>query len=784
MALVHDWRRDVGCTFESAVLTARLVAGVERIRHRVFAGAFLRTLCFACVAAAGYLCSAGREAVAGGGSETTLLVVNSRSALSLAVANDYMRRRDLPENHVLWLDNVPAMATIDVETFRRRILAPIRKYLADSGLEEEIDLIAYSAGFPYAVNFRSDERAHGLKPEKYRADAASLTGMTFFARQVEAGQVGYLGRQSNQYFSRPVSWSRENARPLVLKDDAKDAVVARVPLSFESARGFRSRYFWGRGPTRDGMRDTDRYFLSTMLAYTDVEGNSLPEIDDYLTRAAKSDGTQPDGTVYLMENRDIRSRVRQPFFPAAIAGLSALGRKAQVLAAGSPGQNGREPKGRPDIIGLVAGARAFRWDVSGSRILPGAIAESFTSYAGYFGHSSQTKLTEFLRRGAAGSSGAVREPYAFVEKFPVPQMHVYYAQGCSLAEAYYLSVLSPYQLIVVGDPLTRPFAHFATVSLDLPALDGVLKGVVPILARVIPATGRRIGTLELWVDGQMLKTVPAGSGLDLGTAALADGMHELRVVAVEAGPIETRSYAKRMIRVLNHGRQVTLDPVPDTARYGETIVLTGRSEGAQRVSVRQAGRVLVQTQVRGGAWRAEVATEILGMGPVELTALAVYPDGGAARSEPVGFDVVPPRLLSADPSVASDTKGLTGQVEYPKKDAATVVLEGLVDRFTRVLGLRRATQAAISGAFEVQASGLYEFKVETAGKVALRIGDAWTREFEVSPEMGGARIAVPLAEGWHRFELTVTNPGADRLNAQLSGPEVAFMLTGERVRQN
>lgn len=722
--------------------------------------------------------------MAGGGGATTLLVVNGRSASSLAVANGYIRRRDLPESHVLWLDDVPATATIDVETFRKRILAPIRKYLADSGLEDEIDLIAYSAGFPYAVNFRSDERAHGLKPDKYRADAASLTGMTFFARQVEAGQVGYLGRQSNQYFSRPVSWSVEDARPLVLKDDAKDTVGARVPLSYESARGFRSRYFWGRGPTREGMRDTDRYFLSTMLAYTDVEGNSLPEIDDYLSRAAKSDGTQPGGTVYLMENGDIRSRVRQPFFPAAIAGLNALGRKAQVLAAGSPGQNGREPKGKPDIIGLVAGARAFRWDVPGSRVLPGAIAESFTSYAGYFGHSSQTKLTEFLRRGAAGSSGAVREPYAFVEKFPVPQMHVYYAQGCSLAEAYYLSVLSPYQLIVVGDPLTRPFAHFARVSVDLPALDGVLKGTVSFLPRVTPAAGRRIGTLELWVDGKMLKTVPAGAGFDLDTAELADGMHELRVVAVEASPIETRSYGKRMIQVRNRGWRVAFDPVPDAVRYGETIVLTGRSEGAQRVSVRQAGRVLAQTPVRGGAWRAEVATETLGMGPVELTAFAAYPAGGAARSEPVAFEVVLPRLLSADSSDASDPTGLVARVEYAKKEAATVVLEGLVDRFTRVLGLRRATQATMSGAFDVQASGLYEFKVETAGKVALRIGDTWAREFDVSAEMGGARIAVPLAEGWHRFELTVTNPGSDRLNVQLAGPEVAFMLTGERVRRN
>jgi len=58
----------------------------------------------------------------------------------------------------------------------------------------------------------------------------------------------------------------------------------------------------------------------------------------------------------------------------------------------------------------------------------------------------------------------VQEPYSLQSKFPVPFLHGYYADGCSLAEAFYQSVLRPYQLIVVGDPLARPFARFAKVG--------------------------------------------------------------------------------------------------------------------------------------------------------------------------------------------------------------------------------------------------------------------------------------------------------------------------------
>src|SRR5690606_36425847 len=97
---------------------------------------------------------AASVALAGGGPETTLLVVNADSPASLQVANTWIRLRDIPEQHVLWLDGLPAGDTIDVEAFRRQVLGPVRAHLEASGLAHEVDLVAYSAGFPYAVGFR------------------------------------------------------------------------------------------------------------------------------------------------------------------------------------------------------------------------------------------------------------------------------------------------------------------------------------------------------------------------------------------------------------------------------------------------------------------------------------------------------------------------------------------------------------------------------------------------------------------------------------------------------
>ena len=89
---------------------------------------------------------------AGGGPETTLVVVNQASPISRRIANEYIALRGVPESHVVWLDSVPSLGVISLEDFRDRIWTPIREFLVTEKLDAEIDLVAYSAGFPYAVD--------------------------------------------------------------------------------------------------------------------------------------------------------------------------------------------------------------------------------------------------------------------------------------------------------------------------------------------------------------------------------------------------------------------------------------------------------------------------------------------------------------------------------------------------------------------------------------------------------------------------------------------------------
>ena len=64
-----------------------------------------------------------------------------------------------------------------------------------------------------------------------------------------------------------------------------------------------------------------------------------------------------------------------------------------------------------------------------------------------------------MEAGASGSYGTVVEPCNYTQKFPDPVDYFYQARGFSLAEAYYQSVLNPFEGLFVGEPLAAPFAQ-------------------------------------------------------------------------------------------------------------------------------------------------------------------------------------------------------------------------------------------------------------------------------------------------------------------------------------
>lgn len=550
---------------------------------------------------------------AGGGPENVFLVVNRNDADSKTVANHFARLRSIPDVNVYEMDWRGSNSITALKTFRNAFLEPIFKEIEKRKLTRQIDYIVYSAGLPYAVNIKEDFGENG--PPREVGVLASITGMTYLANLVRAESLTYAQpqAQTNNYFS--------------------------ASRSSTSTRGFRSSYAW----TRQGQRSAgigNRYYLSTMLGYTAGRGNTIDEVRNYLYRAASADGIRPRGTIYYMKNADIRSRARDNEFQHAVDQLTSLGVNAQIINGDHRTKRDLIPTNRPDVMGASIGWANFSWADSGSRILPGAICEHFTSYGGVLRTGAgQTPLSEFLRHGAAGASGTVFEPRAIWFKFPHASIHVHYARGCTLAEAFFQSVASPYQLLVVGDPLCRPWAQ-------IPAI--VAKGVQPgdrLTGKVTITPGSRsldIAKYQLYLDGRLRDECSPGETFSLDTTSKPDGFHELRIVGIDNSPIENQGRMIIPVHFDNFKRKLACRPFPAKRfLFGERVQLQVEAPNAREVHILHRRKVLAKMTRDKGT--VVIDSKDLGTGTTNLTAIAMQAAGAkhAWFSDPIEVQILP-----------------------------------------------------------------------------------------------------------------------------------------------
>ncbi len=543
-----------------------------------------------------------------------------------------------------------------------------------------------------------------------------------------------------------------------------------APIAFSHAR------HWSRRGLPNGS-DFDRYYLSALLAYTGQRGNSLPEIRDLIERSAQADGSHPDGTVYLMENENVRTETRQPWYAVTCARLAELNRKCAILTRGRNGEDGVIPFRRNDIIGLVTGYRHLPWKRHHSTMLPGAIAEALTSYGGDFDNPSQSKLSVFLRHGASGSSGAVAEPYAIPQKFPLPLMHYYYALGFSLGEAWYQAVASPYQTILVGDPLTRPFAAAADFRVDRPPQPW--HGEVTLRFHAPPS--EHIDHYQLWIDGRLQGTTRSDQPLQLDTTRFADGHHEVLVTAVSDPPLEHRTTRRFWVRFNNQDLAPTLASNTQRAAWDQTFQLRGRTRPRAQVILRQGSRRLLETQADDqGHWRLRLSAARLGLGRNELQ-VTTRRDGREALSPPLAVTVTPPTLqpamrLGKPPGRGGLRLEVTYRDHPPDATPQVKTVRRLDGRLSRDLDSDRTPrQARISGWFQVETPGFHQLTVAGCPLRRLAVNDEERR-------MESGYLPLWLQRGWHRWTAEIEPRCIDQLVIILGGNAPPLALGDGRTR--
>lgn len=177
---------------------------------------------------------------------------------------------------------------------------------------------------------------------------------------------------------------------------------------------------------------------------------SVDEAKQLIDRGVAADGSNPDGSAYLVSTSDRARNVRAAGYPALRAQMRSV-LPVEIVEADAL-------EDKSDVLFYFTGLTHVR-ALERNRFLPGAIADHLTSAGGELFGGSQMSSLAWLKAGATGSYGAVVEPCNFPSKFPVPGIVMaHYLQGETLIEAYWKSVQMPGQGIFIGEPLARPFA--------------------------------------------------------------------------------------------------------------------------------------------------------------------------------------------------------------------------------------------------------------------------------------------------------------------------------------
>lgn len=270
---------------------------------------------------------------AGGGPENLVIVVNADSQTSKLIANYYIQLREIHPRNVIYLGSVPTEDVTNFARFKNRILIPIVEQIRQKGLAEQIDCVVYSAGFPTAVNIGAEVKefariaknngAQRFNSQVFRP-VASINALTYFMRQVLAGDPSYLSLQANSYMrtrnlnllSRPfVGTSQqqfEEALQLLRKEEYDSAIKIletlakqhpnQVAVSYWLARIYArqndasSSITWLRRAVLSGW--SYRKFTNSDLAFEPLANN--PEFQRLVAEI-------PDNSYEFMPSRGFRS---------------------------------------------------------------------------------------------------------------------------------------------------------------------------------------------------------------------------------------------------------------------------------------------------------------------------------------------------------------------------------------------------------------------------------------------------------------------------------------------
>ncbi|MDR3088540.1 MAG: TIGR03790 family protein [Desulfobulbaceae bacterium] len=377
--------------------------------------------------------------------EHVLVLVNTRMVGSLAMAKYYMKQRGIPEDHLLEMA-LTLDDTISREDYDDYVAPKVRKKLKKLA-PQPIGALVTLYGMPLRIGEIPPERAERAEVDELNRKIAE------YEKQLASAPV--LQQQIDALRHRL------NARETERDGAALDSELMLVRVEGYQLKGWIENPYSLTNQGHPAAVDKSQVLLVSRL-----DGPDLATVKRMIDDAIAIEKTGLTGIAYLdARYAKPQNRPSDPYgwYDAALYEAAKLLQAAMPVTLDEKDQL-FAPNSCPDAA-LYCGWYSYGNYIDSFTWKPGAIGYHLAS-----GECSSLRLREdrhpwcpeTLSHGAAATIGPTDEPY--LTAFPPP--HLFFAAlvkaGMTLGESYLASLphLS-WQMILVGDPLYRPFARAA-----------------------------------------------------------------------------------------------------------------------------------------------------------------------------------------------------------------------------------------------------------------------------------------------------------------------------------
>lgn len=362
--------------------------------------------------------------------ENVALVINEASPVSQRIGAYYAQKRAVPETNIIRI-TAPTDDAVTRNVYGRDIETPIVRALRQHALVDRVLYIVLTKGVPLRI-----AGTEGLDGTLASVDSE----LTLLYRRMVGNDVQPRGRVSNPYFY--------------------------TSTDIEGAQQFTHR--------------THDIFLVTRL-----DGFSESDVIGLIDRAQTPSS---EGRIVLDQRGGTRNNPLGDLLMAEAARrVTGMGFGERVQLEGTPG-------GVRNVAGVLG---YYSWGSNdpqnrarklGITFTPGAIASTFVSSdartfapppdgwspsgnwndrSSFYAGAPQSLAGDLIREGITGVAASVADP--FLQSAVRPEiLFPAYIRGFNLAEAFYLAMphLS-WQMVVIGDPLCRPFTRPSLTKADI-----------------------------------------------------------------------------------------------------------------------------------------------------------------------------------------------------------------------------------------------------------------------------------------------------------------------------